>query len=483
MHQKTILFAFFLYAMMVSGQECPRLNFPANGSIDVPVDVTITWPAVDGIIGYLISLGTTPGSGDILNRRSAGLTNSFTPEVGLPENTLIHVTIALFIANQPLKICPGETFTTVDVTTPPPCTSLSNPVNNESGVSVTTNIEWQYASTATGYRLSLGSVPGGSDILDDFDVGNVLLYNPRENLPENEPTYVRIIPYNENGEPLSCIEESFTTGEGVFNCGPFLDPLSGQTVNLRPVVDFPNTVGLCQDNIPAIVSTTDVAHGFRWFRIHGDGSETLISSDRDVSLSFLGQYRYEAYNIIEELGTTIECVSVVDFSTVFSEIPVISAVNATRDSGGLQIEVLAEGVGNFEYALDQRDGPYQDHNVFSDIPSGDHNVYVRDKNGCGIAMEVLERELTSDDFPRFFTPNGDGINDYWQLKPTREGRLIQLEYLHVFNRYGALLAQVSPNSQGWDGNFNGRPLPATVYWFQAADGYKNIIKGYFLLKR
>jgi gliding motility-associated-like protein len=117
------------------------------------------------------------------------------------------------------------------------------------------------------------------------------------------------------------------------------------------------------------------------------------------------------------------------------------------------------------------------------VPSGEHKVYVRDKNGCGIAEGLVERELAEDDFPKFFTPNGDGVNDFWQLQPSKEGRRIQLEYLQVFDRYGVLLAQVTQSSPGWDGNFNGRPVPSSVYWFKAADNYKNIIRGYFLLKR
>ena len=466
-----------------NAQECPKLSYPANGSVGIPVDATITWPAVDGIVGYLISLGTTPGGGDILSRRSAGQTNSFTPELGLPENTLIYVTIELFIADQPLKICTVESFTTVDVTTPPLCTNLNMPLNGASGVLVTSDFSWNYAPKATGYRITVGSSPGGSDIINDLDVGNTLSHNPSENLPQDIAIYVMIIPYNENGQPISCTEESFNTGAAVFNCGPFIDPVSGQSINLRPVVDFPNVVGLCQNNIPATIVSKDVAHGFRWFSINEDGSETLLSTDSTVDISFLGIYRYEAYNIIEELGNSIECTTVVDFSVVFSDVPVIREINVTRNTTGLQVEVLAEGIGDYEFSLDDVDGPYQNSNVFSDVSSGAHDVYVRDKNGCGTTRGLVEAELSQSDFPKFFTPNGDGINDFWHIRPSKEGRVKELEYLQVFDRYGMLLTQVTRSSRGWDGSFNGRPLPSSVYWFKAADNYNNIVRGYFLLKR
>lgn len=483
MLKKVVYLTLVLLPLWAIAQECPKLSYPSNGSVGIPVDATITWPAVDGIVGYLISLGTTPGGGDILSRRSAGQINSFKPEVGLPENTLIYVMIELFIADQPLRICGVEFFTTEDVTTPPLCTNIANPVNGASGVLVTSEITWNYASKATGYRLTVGSSPGDSDIIDNLDVGNALRHNPSENLPQDTTIYVRIIPYNENGAPLTCAEESFNTGAAVFNCGPFTDPVSGQSINLRPVVDFPNVVGLCQNNIPATIKSDDVAHGFRWFSINEDGSETLLSTEREVAISSLGIYRYEAYNIIEEIGNSIECTSVVEFSVVFSDIPLIREINVFRNSTGLQVEVLVEGIGNYEFALDDINGPYQNGNIFMEVSSGAHDVFVRDKNGCGITRGLVEAELSQSDFPEFFTPNGDGINDFWQIRPSKEGRVKELEYLQVFDRYGVLLTQITRSSNGWDGNFNGRPLPSAVYWFKAADNYKNIVRGYFLLKR
>ena len=89
------------------------------------------------------------------------------------------------------------------------------------------------------------------------------------------------------------------------------------------------------------------------------------------------------------------------------------------------------------------------------------------------------------DYPRFFTPNGDGYNDTWQIIgiDTRP-----LSKIYIFDRYGKLLKQLSPLSEGWDGTYNGRALPATDYWFtvQYEEPGTEIIKtfrAHFSLKR
>ncbi len=483
MYKRSLIVLCLLTSFFVSSQDCPRLTFPADGSIGVPVDATITWPVVPGIIGYLISLGTTPGGSEILNQRSAGLTNSYTPEVGLPENTQIFVTISLFIADQPLKVCPVESFWTEDVTIPPLCTTLDRPGNGETFVNANTDISWNYAPKATGYRISIGTSQDSFDILENLDVGNVLLYNPTGDLPIDTDIYVKIIPYNENGEPTSCPLEMFTTGVQDTSCEAFFDPDVGELVFPRPMLKFPDRVSICVNESSTLIQTPDEADGFRWYRINPNGTETLISDRHEVSLSTVGRYRYEAYNLISQIAGEVECSETKQFIVVASERPVISDILVDRIDGRKQITVETTGQGNYEYALNDPAGPYQLSPVFGNLPDGENKVYVRDINGCGRAERKVPKELSADDFPRFFTPNGDGVNDYWQFVPSPENVQTRPEYIHVFDRYGVFLAQIMPNSKGWDGTFNGQPLPSNNYWFIASVSDNQKIKGYFVLKR
>lgn len=79
-------------------------------------------------------------------------------------------------------------------------------------------------------------------------------------------------------------------------------------------------------------------------------------------------------------------------------------------------------------------------------------------------------------FPRFFTPNNDGINDYWP-------QTANIESITIYDRFGKLLKTVPPNSVGWNGTYNGKLLPSSDYWFVAITSNNKLIKGHFSLVR
>ena len=96
--------------------------------------------------------------------------------------------------------------------------------------------------------------------------------------------------------------------------------------------------------------------------------------------------------------------------------------------------------------------------MFLDVPPGLNTVIVNDKNGCG----TLEQPFLVVGYPKFFTPNGDGIHDNWNVLGIEE--LID-PTIFIFDRYGKLLKQLD-DATGWDGTFNGRELPSSDYWFR-----------------
>lgn len=157
-----------------------------------------------------------------------------------------------------------------------------------------------------------------------------------------------------------------------------------------------------------------------------------------------------------------------------SSIPYIEEIITNNTT----ITVIVSGLGDYEYALDNINGPYQNENNFENTTAGNHIVYIRDKNLCGVA----EAPIWLIKFPDYFTPNNDGKNDYWQVEGlsdnSKKNALVQ-----IFDRYGKLLNQFKPSSIGWDGSFNGYPMPTNDYWFVVTLSNGLIYKNHFTLKR
>ncbi|PKH66101.1 hypothetical protein CXF59_08855 [Flavobacterium sp. ALD4] len=144
-----------------------------------------------------------------------------------------------------------------------------------------------------------------------------------------------------------------------------------------------------------------------------------------------------------------------------------------------QIVTVTDPLGaNYLYQLD--DGSFQEETAFEMVSLGMHSITVKDVNGCS---ELRNDDVLVIDYPRFFTPNNDGFNDDWNVFTLvdKSGSKIQ-----IFDRYGKLIKEITPNGTGWNGTYNGRPLPATDYWFVVdypEDGIIKKFKSHFSLKR
>jgi gliding motility-associated-like protein len=180
-----------------------------------------------------------------------------------------------------------------------------------------------------------------------------------------------------------------------------------------------------------------------------------------------------------KVTNTQGCFRTRTFTVVASDKANITDVKIVNlaESNSITVSVAAS-LGDYVYALDDENGSYQTDNVFTNVSAGIHTIYVKDLNGCGIKR----KEVSVLGIPNFFTPNDDDYNDYWNIKGVNASFNTNT-IIYIFDRYGKLIKQISPLTQGWDGKFNGQPMPATDYWYsiQLEDG--RVEKGHFSLKR
>ncbi|WP_350294062.1 T9SS type B sorting domain-containing protein [uncultured Croceitalea sp.] len=139
------------------------------------------------------------------------------------------------------------------------------------------------------------------------------------------------------------------------------------------------------------------------------------------------------------------------------EVIIVEDLRDNPDVDLYDIEIVTLTNGDYEYAING--GDFQDEAIFLDVPPGLNTVIINDKNGCG----MIEEQFLVVGYPKFFTPNGDGIYDNWQIEGISE---LTNPDIFIFDRYGKLLKQIDENSPGWDGTFNGRQLPSSDYWFK-----------------
>ena len=91
-----------------------------------------------------------------------------------------------------------------------------------------------------------------------------------------------------------------------------------------------------------------------------------------------------------------------------------------------------------------------------------YKITATDKNGCSANDDIAIKVLKIPEIPNVFTPNGDGINDTWQIKYLASYVDCTVE---IYNRYGQLLFQSTGYNNPWNGTANGKPVPAATYYY------------------
>lgn len=178
---------------------------------------------------------------------------------------------------------------------------------------------------------------------------------------------------------------------------------------------------------------------------------------------------------VTKLTGNLTCSTTKNINVEVSEKASITSINTSDwTSYENMITVFVSGTGDYEYSIDGIN--FQNNNQFTGLTNGEYTVYVKDTKGCGVAKKDVYLLM----YPKFFTPNADGYNDFWGIQ------FYQKEFnltVKIFDRYGKFLKLLTAKDPIWDGTYNRNHLPATDYWFVVIreDGTEH--KGHFTLKR
>ena len=233
---------------------------------------------------------------------------------------------------------------------------------------------------------------------------------------------------------------------------------------------------ICRDNQTGQTSSVVLDSGlsesdyiFEW----SVGGIDLPDTTAAITVNQPGTYNLTMTNRITGCEVSVS-------SVVYVSSPAIATAEVRYDfnlNQSIHVNVTG-GSGSYEYSLDGIF--FQDSPVFTGITEGEYTIVVRDKNGCAdVVLDVFALN-----YPRFFSPNGDGIRDTWNIKGLQNQPDARI---YIYDRYGKLLSSVRPSGMGWDGTFNGARMPATDYWFtvtyKSSNGAIKEFKAHFSLLR
>jgi hypothetical protein len=102
------------------------------------------------------------------------------------------------------------------VTTVPACTTFTSPANGSTISSGTVGLSWPVVTGAAGYKVTVGTTPGASDVLNTTVYGTSI----NASLAVNTTYYAKVVPTNNVGDATGCQEITFMTNSNVSHCGP-----------------------------------------------------------------------------------------------------------------------------------------------------------------------------------------------------------------------------------------------------------------------
>lgn len=185
-------------------------------------------------------------------------------------------------------------------------------------------------------------------------------------------------------------------------------------------------------------------------------------------------------------GARIETqVIVPDFSLIRPYVAYTAKNAICTLAGQVKFNAYVEGIavgsvkhGNQNYTPDE---------PIRGLSAGTNHFTLLDKQGCIITeldITIMQDPCEPVTFFNTFTPNGDGANDLF--RPNQSSNPIAYK-LTVYNRLGQQLFESESIYDGWNGNYNGKPVPTGVYYwlcnYTMGDGQVEVQKGHVTLLR
>jgi gliding motility-associated-like protein len=246
-------------------------------------------------------------------------------------------------------------------------------------------------------------------------------------------------------------------------------------VNPTPKIDLEHSEIVCSNlSTFFVVITAGIVDGsdesnymYKWYK-----DTVIIATETSSTLNVNSEGIYTV-----EVINTNGCSKTRTITVTASDVAHIGIATIVDLSFFNSVTINVTNPGLYAYSMDYPN-LFQESNFFENVPAGIHEIFVKDLNGCGISQQTI----SVIGIPPYFTPNGDGVNDTWNVQGVSKDFNFNTT-IYIFNRFGKLVKQLATTGNGWDGTLNGEPMPADDYWYAVYLEDGRISKGHFTLKR
>ena len=246
---------------------------------------------------------------------------------------------------------------------------------------------------------------------------------------------------------------------------------------------------LFASNTTVYLSDPQPSYNYQWF-VDGVAIPGAVSPGYTINTP-LANNTSAVYSVSMTTDDAQGCSTTSQDFTVLQSGPAVVAAgtvgytitDAFTENQILTVTVEGWGAPNYQYSLN--DGPRQDSPIFEHVPLGTNIITVWDTEGGldNSCDALIIEEIQVINYPHYFTPNGDGYHDTWNIVGLEDQPNTKI---HIFDRFGKLIKQISSTGDGWDGKYNGVLMPSTDYWFTVdydEQGSTKQFKAHFTLKR
>ncbi|HTO17077.1 MAG TPA: T9SS type B sorting domain-containing protein [Edaphocola sp.] len=281
-----------------------------------------------------------------------------------------------------------------------------------------------------------------------------------------------------SGNSLSTSDPGWVWLDMSNGCGSFRDSVL-ITVKPKPIVSLPENMSVCLNqgdsiSIQAQVQPSGEVYQYLW-----------------TPGSFIGNNSKNAVRFSAPPGSYTLKVTITNSEGCQEDRQIIitvlnpASINVNPDFATVNYgdEIQLSASGGISYSWTPETG-LNDPNIPNPIARPlENTVYkVVGKNGSGCidsANVVITLKYPFDIIvPNAFTPNGDGLNDEFNITGAGPWKLV---VFNVYNRYGQWIFQTVNKGKGWDGTFNGVPVDQGVYYYfikiMLPDGEERTFKG------